>query len=441
MRAYVWLWSPMNGLAADEVPLCWCLYPPLWGVFIGLGLLTPPPPPPKTTPPFPQEISNSVWGAARLAHYEPAVMDAVAEHIVSGTAAVAATAVAGSAGVIGGGCGGRLAALLPQHVANVAWAYGRLTHAHRPLFDGLVARTVQFCGSHSYSRGGGRGGGDGKAATAATAVAGHGSSTHSAGQGAAGGSGGSGGSSGGSSRAALTMQHLANVCCAVGVFGWRYPDLIAAAEERLEQCAVAARLLPAAAPAPAREMALLVMEGGSGGDGRGGQQLLAAATAEKAAATAKEAETVDGDRESGELQEALAVAGEAAGGQLAVAAAAAAAPGSSSSLLDAPGQPPPAQQPPQLQPPQLQPPQLQPHLAITAQQACNLAWGLSLVAGCSRRSWQLLLQLLEGAVEGQGGLEEMPAEALTQIYQVGTCGTDGAMFGFGSGGIVGANRA
>ncbi len=32
---------------------------------------------------FLQEIANSVWGAARLAHYDPRVMDRVAEHVVA----------------------------------------------------------------------------------------------------------------------------------------------------------------------------------------------------------------------------------------------------------------------------------------------------------------------------------------------------------------------
>ncbi|GLI65767.1 hypothetical protein VaNZ11_009359, partial [Volvox africanus] len=46
-----------------------------------------------------------------------------------------------------------------------------------------------------------------------------------------------------------------------------------------------------------------------------------------------------------------------------------------------------------------------------------LAWGLSLVGACSPRTWSRLMELLGVAVDAQGGLEELPAEALTQVYQ------------------------
>lgn len=38
---------------------------------------------PRSTASVVQEIANSVWGAARLAHYDPRVMDRVAEHVVA----------------------------------------------------------------------------------------------------------------------------------------------------------------------------------------------------------------------------------------------------------------------------------------------------------------------------------------------------------------------
>ncbi|GIL79195.1 hypothetical protein Vretifemale_8556 [Volvox reticuliferus] len=180
-----------------------------------------------------QELSNSVWAAARLALYDRQLMDVIGDHISAA----------------------RLPYLLPQHVANLAWAYSRLTHAHRALFDGLVARAVSYT----------------------------------------------------STPGALTWQHLTNVCSSAGVFGWRYPALVDVTERRLAAC-------------------YRCYCGGGGGGG-------------------------------GDVQ------------------------------------------------------------PLYAQQACNLAWGLSLVGSCSPRTWGQLMELLGVAVEAQGGVEELPPEALTQIYQ------------------------
>lgn len=168
----------------------------------------------------------------------------------------------------------RLPQLLPQHVANLAWAYGRLTHAHGGLMDALVRTALSY--------------GD-----------------------------------------QLTMQHLTNIVCAAGLFGWRYDGLVRLAEERVAACL--GEEYDTAPPATG---------GGPGEyDARKRQRR---------------------GRAGGQRQ-----------------------------------------------------------WSLTPQQACNLVWGLALVGACSAGLWGRLLRAVGAAVEAQGGIEELPAEALTQVYQVG----------------------
>ncbi len=117
-----------------------------------------------------QAISNSVWAAARLGLYDRALMDTVAEHIVVH----------------------RLQQLRPSELATLAWAYGELGHAHRPLLDGIVSCTV----SYVWPRAAGGGAG-------------------------------------------LSLEVLAAVCSAASVFSWSYPALLDATARRLEALASA----------------------------------------------------------------------------------------------------------------------------------------------------------------------------------------------------------
>ncbi|GLC42994.1 hypothetical protein PLESTM_001410700 [Pleodorina starrii] len=133
-----------------------------------------------------QEISNSLWAAARAGVYDGALMDVVAGHL----------------------CAHRLPYLKPQELANVAWSYSQLRHAHRPLFDGLVEQAVSYMSYGSCST---------------RSVPSGNSSRHRSGAAAGGGGGGT----------SLKMQELASLCAATGTFGWRYPVLVQAVQRLL----------------------------------------------------------------------------------------------------------------------------------------------------------------------------------------------------------------
>ncbi|GLC42995.1 hypothetical protein PLESTM_001410800 [Pleodorina starrii] len=124
------------------------------------------------------ELINILWATATLKAHDDQSLDTIAEHIRTH----------------------RLSHLQPRQVAEIAWAYGELRHAHKALFDGLVSRAAAASLLSS------------PAAAAAAAAAGSIMAISR-------------------SSEATRLQRLARLCCAAGIFGWRYPALLDAVTE------------------------------------------------------------------------------------------------------------------------------------------------------------------------------------------------------------------
>lgn len=57
-------------------------------------------------------------------------------------------------------------------------------------------------------------------------------------------------------------------------------------------------------------------------------------------------------------------------------------------------------------------------LPMNAQQACNMAWGLTLAGRCTPRLWGMLMAALDAAVLKEDRIGGVPDEAVNQIFQV-----------------------
>ncbi|GLI71259.1 hypothetical protein VaNZ11_016365 [Volvox africanus] len=324
------------------------------------------------------ELTNSVWAAATLGVYDEQLMDAVAQHI----------------------CSYRLPYLHIHQVASIAWSYGKFQHAHKPLFDGLVARAVSY-----------------PVAAAAASVPISISGTD-----------------------LTVLSQFVRLCCAVGVFGWRYPELLAVTTQRFrsvlaqlrdgsgDSCGGSRVALPEAAITHA------VQESPAIAAARAPATASVAAAGSAAAASAAVTEAGgDGGGGAFAVVEASPLhsqrSGEGDGGV--------GGSGPSRENVTRAWDPPAAFEAPDA-PPTARPPRAQ---TVAAEQrltliAANLSWGFSLVRGCSPEMWAQLMELMGRVVEeegdegekekeaggargggGRGVLELLPDEALRQLYQ------------------------